>query len=107
MRFVWLKKKLTNSGARSKPKPVRRQAKNADEFVALTKRGMPPLEAIRAATLNAAELMNWQDRVGAIEAGKYADFIAVEGDPLSDIAVLRQVEFVMKGGTVVKDILPH
>src|SRR5947209_19751247 len=84
-----------------------RQGKNADEFVALTKRGMPPLEAIRAATLNAAELMNWQDRVGAIEAGKYADFIAVEGDPLSDIAVLRQVEFVMKGGTVVKDILPH
>jgi len=84
-----------------------RQGKNADEFVALTKRGMPPLEAIRAATLNAAELMNWQDRVGSIEAGKYADFIAVEGDPLSDIAVLRQVEFVMKGGTVVKDILPH
>src|SRR5207245_10962935 len=81
-----------------------RQGKNADEFVALTKRGMPPLEAIRAATLNAAELMNWQDRVGSIEAGKYADFIAVEGDPLSDIAVLRQVEFVMKGGTVVKEI---
>lgn len=84
-----------------------RQGKNADEFVALTKRGMPPLEAIRAATLNAAELMNWQDRVGSIEAGKYADFIAVEGDPLGDIAVLKQVEFVMKGGTVVKDVLPH
>ena len=83
------------------------QGKNADEFVALTKRGMPPLEAIRASTLNAAELMNWQDRVGAIEAGKYADLIAVEGDPLGDITVLRQVKFVMKGGTVVKDILPH
>jgi imidazolonepropionase-like amidohydrolase len=69
-----------------------RQGRNADELVALTKRGMPPLEAIRAATLNAAELMSWQDRVGAIEAGKYADLIAVEGDPLADIAVLRQVK---------------
>jgi len=70
--------------------------------------GIPEaLEAIRAATLNAAELMNWQDRVGSIEAGKYADFIAVEGDPLRDIAVLEQVKFVMKGGTVVKDALPR
>jgi len=84
-----------------------RQGKNAEEFVALAKRGLPPLETIRAATLNAAELMNWQDRVGSIEAGKYADFIAVEGDPLRDIAVLEQVKFVMKGGTVVKDTLPH
>jgi imidazolonepropionase-like amidohydrolase len=84
-----------------------RQGKNADECVALAKRGLPPLEAIRAATLNAAELMNWQDRVGSIEAGKYADFIAVEGDPLRDIAVLEQVKFVMKGGTVVKDALPR
>jgi imidazolonepropionase-like amidohydrolase len=66
---------------------------------------MPPLEVIRAATLNAAELMSWQDRVGAIEAEKYADLIAVEGDPLTDIAVLQQVKFVMKGGMVVKDTL--
>jgi imidazolonepropionase-like amidohydrolase len=76
-----------------------RQERNADELVALTKRGLPPLEAIRAATLNAAELMNWQDRVGAIEAGKYADLVAVESDPLADTAVPKQV---MKGGTVVK-----
>jgi imidazolonepropionase-like amidohydrolase len=76
-----------------------KQGKNADELVALTKRGMPPLEAIRAATLNAAELLSWQDRVGAVEAGKYADLIAVEDDPLTDIAVLQQVKFVMKGGT--------
>src|SRR6266478_7291050 len=55
-----------------------RQGPNADELVALTKRGMPPLEAIRAATVNAAELLSWQDRVGAVEAGKYADLIAVE-----------------------------
>jgi imidazolonepropionase-like amidohydrolase len=84
-----------------------RQGRNADELVALTKHGMPPLKAIRAATLNAAELMNWQDRVGALEPGKYADLIAVEGDPLTDIAVLQKVTFVMKGGTVVKDALTH
>jgi imidazolonepropionase-like amidohydrolase len=84
-----------------------RQGRNADELVALTKRGMPSLEAIRAATVNAAELLNWQDRIGAIEAGKYADLIAVEGDPLTDIAVLQQVKFVMKGGAVVKDTLTH
>jgi imidazolonepropionase-like amidohydrolase len=52
-------------------------------------------------------LLSWQERVGAIEAGKYTDLIAVEGDPLTDIAVLRQVKFVMKGGTVVKDTLIH
>lgn len=51
--------------------------------------------------------MNWQDRVGAVEPGKYADLIAVEGDPLSDITVLEQVKFVMKGGAVVKDMLAH
>jgi imidazolonepropionase-like amidohydrolase len=84
-----------------------RQGKNADELVALTRLGMPPLEVIRAATINAAELMSWQDRLGAVEAGKYADLIAVEGDPLTDVAVLRQVKFVMKGGTVVKNTLAH
>jgi imidazolonepropionase-like amidohydrolase len=84
---------------------VGRHGKNANELVALTKRGMPPLEAIRAATVNAAELLGWQDRVGAAEAGKYADLIAVEGDPLTDITVLQQVKFVMKGGTTVKDTL--
>jgi imidazolonepropionase-like amidohydrolase len=81
------------------------QGKNADEIIALTLVGMTPLQAIRAATLNASELMGWQDGVGAIEAGKYADLIAVEGDPLSDIAAIQQVKFVMKGGKVVKDAL--
>lgn len=83
------------------------QGKNANELVALTKRGVPPLEAIRAATVNAAELMGWQNDVGALEPGKYADLIAVDSDPLADIAVLKQVKFVMKGGTVVKDTLVH
>ena len=65
------------------------------------------MEAIRAATVNGAELMGWQEDVGAVEAGKYADLIAVQGDPLADIAVLQHVKFVMKGGTVVKNILTH
>jgi imidazolonepropionase-like amidohydrolase len=83
------------------------QGKNAGELVALTKRGMPSLEAIRAATVNAAELLGWQDRVGAIEPGKYADLIGVEGDPLNDVTVLQQVRFVMKGGVIVKDLPSH
>jgi imidazolonepropionase-like amidohydrolase len=82
-----------------------RQGKNAAELIALHKRGMPALEVIRAATANAAELLSWQDRVGAIEPGKFADLIAVEGDPLVDLTVLQQVKFVMKGGMVVKDQL--
>ena len=79
------------------------QGKNADELVALVKLGVPPIGAIRAATVNAAELMEWSNNAGALEPGKYADLIAVDGDPLSDIAVLKQVKFVMKGGKVVRD----
>lgn len=89
----------------SDPSSPDRQGKNADELVALTKRGMPPLEAIRAATVNSAELMSWQNNVGTIEAGKYADLIAIQGDPLTDITLLQHVEFVMKGGKIVKDTL--
>ena len=62
----------------------------------------PPLETIRAATANAAELLGWQDRVGSIEANKFADVIAVIGDPLKDIHELKRVKFVMKGGEVIK-----
>jgi imidazolonepropionase-like amidohydrolase len=75
---------------------------NAREIVAMTHLGLTPIEAIRAATTTAAELMGWPDRIGAIEAGKYADIIAVTGDPLMDITRLQNVEFVMKGGEVVK-----
>jgi imidazolonepropionase-like amidohydrolase len=76
--------------------------KNAEELAAMVRRGLPPLEAIRAATLNAAELLGWTGRVGAVEPGNYADLIAVDGDPLADIAVLQQMKWVMKGGVVVK-----
>jgi imidazolonepropionase-like amidohydrolase len=83
------------------PGRVGMHGRNAVELAAMVKRGMPPADAIRAATVNAAELMSWQDNVGAIEAGKYADLIAVDGDPLADITVLQHVKFVMKGGKTV------
>ncbi|MGI9105057.1 MAG: amidohydrolase family protein [Pyrinomonadaceae bacterium] len=66
--------------------------------------GMSPLDIIRAATLNAADLLGWQDRIGVIEANKYADVIAVEGDPLENIADLKRVVFVLKGGVVLKEV---
>jgi imidazolonepropionase-like amidohydrolase len=80
-----------------------RQGKNAEELLALTKRGLTPLEAIRASTINAAELLSWTDDIGALEAGHYADVIAVDVDPLSDITQLQHVKFVMKGGAVIKN----
>jgi imidazolonepropionase-like amidohydrolase len=72
-------------------------------FRAYADDGMSPLEIIRAATVNAAELLGWQNRIGAVEANKFADIIAVEGDPLKDIRELEQVKFVMKGGKVIKN----
>jgi imidazolonepropionase-like amidohydrolase len=67
--------------------------------------GTTPLQAIQAATVNAADLIGWADRVGALEPGKLADVIGVVGDPLQDVTVLEHVGFVMKGGLVVKDSL--
>jgi imidazolonepropionase-like amidohydrolase len=64
--------------------------------------GMSPLEVIRTATMNASDLLGWQQVIGTIEPNRFADLIAVEGDPLKDIAALRHVSFVMKGGVVVK-----
>ena len=63
---------------------------------------MPPLEAIRAATLYGAMVMGWDDRLGTLEPGKLADIIAVDGDPSSDIAAMSRVAFVMKDGVVYK-----
>jgi imidazolonepropionase-like amidohydrolase len=77
--------------------------KNAAELEAMTKRGLTPLEAIQAATINAAELLTWPDKVGALDPGHFADVIAVDGDPLKDITLLQHVRWVMKGGAVVKD----
>jgi imidazolonepropionase-like amidohydrolase len=75
----------------------------AREFGYMVKFGMAPAQALRAATSAAAELMSWQDRVGSIEKGKFADLVAVPGDPLADITELERVKFVMKGGVVVKN----
>jgi len=78
------------------------QGKNARHIIALTHLGMPPIEALRAATVRAAELMGWPQQVGRIAVGQHADVIAVSGDPLTDIGALERVQFVMKGGVVVK-----
>jgi imidazolonepropionase-like amidohydrolase len=75
---------------------------NAHEFAAMTRLGLTPLQAIQAATVNAADLLGWTDRVGTLEAGKFADLIAVDGDPLADVTVLERVAFVMKDGQVVR-----
>ena len=76
---------------------------NAKQFAYMVEYGMTPLEAIQAATVHAAELLGWADRVGALEPGKFADLIAVEGNPLADVALLEKVGFVMKGGKVARD----
>jgi imidazolonepropionase-like amidohydrolase len=75
---------------------------NAHEFGVMVKMGMTPLGSIQAATVNAADLIGWSDRVGTLEAGKFADLIAVDGDPLGNVRLLESVKFVMKGGEVVK-----
>ncbi|MDP4148037.1 MAG: amidohydrolase family protein [Bacteroidota bacterium] len=76
--------------------------KNWMEFVYMTEAGMPALEALRCATVNGAELIGVSDKLGTIEKGKFADIIAVEGDPAQDIQAMRRVKFVMKDGIVYK-----
>ena len=76
---------------------------NAHEFAKMVQMGLTPLQAIQAATVNAADLIGWSDRVGTLETGKFADIIAVEGDPIADVHVLENVRFVMKGGEVIKN----
>lgn len=74
-----------------------------DQFAYLVKWGMPPVQALRAATSIAADLIGWSADVGSIEKGKFADLVAVPGDPLADITVMSRLRFVMKGGQVVRD----
>ena len=75
------------------------------EFAALVRGGMKPIDAIRAATINGATLLGEADDLGSIEPGKYADIVAVSGDPLQDITELERVKFVMKGGKIIKNDL--
>jgi len=76
---------------------------NARQFFYMVKFGMTPAQAIRAATSSAADLIGRAQNVGTIEAGKYADIIAVNADPLADVRALEHIDFVMKGGVVYKD----
>ena len=76
---------------------------NGKQFVFMVRYGLTPMQAIQSATTSAADLLGWTDKVGAVAPGLYADLIAVDGDPLSDITELERVKFVMKGGTVYKD----
>jgi imidazolonepropionase-like amidohydrolase len=75
------------------------------DFIWLVDHGMTPAAAIQSATVVDAEMLGWQDRIGSVDKGKFADLIAVSGDPLKDISELQRVKFVMKGGKVVKNDL--
>jgi len=82
---------------------VSKHGRNADEFELMVKFGMTPMQALEAATVNAADLLGLSADVGTLEPGKRADLIAVDGDPLADVTVLKRVPFVMKDGAVFKD----
>ena len=98
------------------PKPIKRGVKiafgtdagvfkhgmNWKEFIYMTEAGMPPMAAIRSATFTAADLLGISDITGTIEVGKMADIIAVDGDPLKQIEVMKDVRFVMKEGVINK-----
>jgi imidazolonepropionase-like amidohydrolase len=81
---------------------VIRHGSNAREFRHLIRLGMTPLEALQAATVNAAELLGIADRLGAVEVGKVADLVAVSGNPLDDITALERIVFVMRDGRIVR-----
>jgi imidazolonepropionase-like amidohydrolase len=83
---------------------VSKHGRNADEFELMVKYGMPPAEAIKAATVNAADLLGLSREIGTIEPGKSADIIAVAGNPVQDVKLLKSVDFVMARGEIVKDV---
>ena len=76
---------------------------NAKQFFYMVKFGLTPMQSIQAATINAADLLSWKEKTGSITKGKFADIIAVEGNPLDDVTLLEHVKFVMKDGTIYKN----
>jgi imidazolonepropionase-like amidohydrolase len=82
-----------------------KEVNQAKEFEYYVNYGMTPMQAIRTGTVVAAELLSWSDKLGTVEPGKWADLIAVSGDPLKDITELQRVKFVMKGGVVFRNDL--
>jgi imidazolonepropionase-like amidohydrolase len=86
------------------PGKTRGQA-SATMFSNLHDAGMPSLDIVRSVTINAAQMLGWQDRVGAVEPEKFADLVAVAGDPIADIGELERIRFVMKDGQVIKNDL--
>lgn len=75
---------------------------NAKQFSKMVEWGQTPMQAIQSATINSADLLGWKDQIGSIKAGKFADIIAISGDPLKNISILEKIEFVMKDGVVYK-----
>ncbi len=82
---------------------VSKHGRNADEFELLVKNGMTPMAAIKAATVNAADLLGLSSTIGTLEPGKSADIVAVSGDPLTDVTTLKNMRFVMARGAVIKE----
>jgi imidazolonepropionase-like amidohydrolase len=82
--------------------PVDHPGVFAREFAVLVEAGLSPMDAIKAGTRVAAEMLGWDDRLGTIEAGKLADIIAVPGNPLDDVTALEDVRFVMLGGKIIR-----
>lgn len=82
---------------------VSKHGRNADEFALMVQHGMTPMTAIQAATVNAADLLGLSSEIGTLEAGKRADIVAVDGDPLTDVTVLTSMDFVMRDGRVYRD----
>ena len=82
-----------------------KKVNQAMEFEYYVQYGMTPMQAIRAGTSVASELLGWSETAGTVEAGKWADLVAVSGNPLKDITELQKVKFVMKGGVIFKNEL--
>jgi imidazolonepropionase-like amidohydrolase len=80
-----------------------KELNEAKEFEYYVEYGMTPMQAIHTGTTTAAELLGWSDKIGTIEAGKWADLVAVQGDPLKDITELEKVKFVLKSGIIFRN----